>query len=160
MIYILAAIASGVSIVIARIINSNLACEIGTFEGTFYNYIVGLLFSIIFLFISSESFNLSYKILGSIPYWTFLGGLIGVIVVAASNIVTPKISSFYLTLITFIGQLFTGMIIDYYNLNLISKGKIIGGLLVVAGLTYNLFIDEVKLKSNGVCLQSQDKSTP
>jgi transporter family-2 protein len=144
MLYIGAAIASGVTIVIARIINSNLACRIGTFEGTFYNYIVGLAFSTMFLFISKESFTLSSKLFQSIPYWTFLGGLIGIIVVAGSNIITPKISSFYLTLIIFIGQLFTGIIIDYYNLNLISKGKIIGGLLVVAGLTYNLVIDEVK----------------
>lgn len=145
MMYILAAIAAGVSIVVARIINSNLANKIGIFEGTFLNYVIGLLFSIIFFFFSSDTFNLSSKILGTIPFWTFLGGLVGVIVVAASNVVTPKISAFYLTLIIFVGQLFTGMIIDYYNLNLISKGKIIGGLLVVAGLVYNLIIDKKQL---------------
>lgn len=145
MLYILAAIAAGVSIVVARIINSNLANKIGIFEGTFLNYVIGLLFSIIFLFFSSETFNLSSKILGTIPFWTFLGGLVGVIVVAASNLVTPKISAFYLTLIIFVGQLFTGMIIDYWNLTLISKGKIIGGLLVVAGLSYNLIIDKKQL---------------
>ena len=140
MMYILAAIAAGVSIVVARIINSNLANKIGIFEGTFLNYVIGLFFSIIFFFFSSDTFNLSSKILGTIPFWTFLGGLVGVIVVAASNLVTPKISAFYLTLIIFVGQLFTGMVIDYFNLNLISKGKIIGGLLVVAGLSYNLII--------------------
>jgi bacterial/archaeal transporter family-2 protein len=145
MIYILAALAAGVSIVLARIINSNLANKIGTFEGTFLNYVIGLLFSIIFFFFSSETFNLSSKTLGTIPFWTFLGGLVGVIVVAASNLVTPKISSFYLTLIIFVGQLFTGMIIDYLNLNLISNGKIIGGLLVISGLAYNLIVDKKQL---------------
>lgn len=145
MIYILAALAAGVSIVLARIINSNLANKVGIFEGTFLNYVIGLLFSIIFFFFSSETFNLSSKPLGTIPFWTFLGGLVGVIVVAASNVVTPKISAFYLTLIIFVGQLFTGMIIDYLNLNLISNGKIIGGLLVILGLAYNLIVDKKQL---------------
>lgn len=77
MIYILAALAAGVSIVLARIINSNLANKIGIFEGTFLNYVIGLFFSIIFFFFSSETFNLSSKTLGTIPFWIFLGGLVG-----------------------------------------------------------------------------------
>ncbi len=148
MIYALFAIGAGVSIVISRIINSNLADKIGVFQGTFFNYVTGLLFSGMFLFLSIETFNISSQILITVPFWAYLGGLVGVAVVAMSNIVTPKVSTFYLTLIIFIGQLLAGIIIDYYTLSLISKGKIIGGLLVVAGLTYNLAIDKKQLDEN------------
>lgn len=145
MIYALFAIGAGVSIVISRIINSNLADKIGVFQGTFFNYVTGLLFSGMFLFLSTETFNISSQILITVPFWAYLGGLVGVAVVAMSNIVTPKVSTFYLTLIIFIGQLLAGIIIDYYTLSLISMGKVIGGLLVVAGLTYNLTIDKKQL---------------
>jgi transporter family-2 protein len=80
-------------------------------------------------------------LLGTVPIWAYFGGLLGVAVVAISNLVTPKISAFYMSLIIFVGQLFTGIIIDYFALGLISMGKGIGGLLVAAGLIFNLYLD-------------------
>jgi len=139
---ILASIAAGTTIVLGRNINSSLANRIGLLEGTFFNYIVGLFFSLIFLLISNDYLKLSTNLLKSVPIWAFLGGFLGVIVVSISNLVTPKISAFYLTLILFVGQLFTGIIIDYFSQGLISVGKIIGGLLVFLGLYYNLTIDK------------------
>jgi transporter family-2 protein len=138
---IIVAIAAGASIVVSRNINSILAEKKGLLASTFFNYLTGLSLSIIFLLISSESVKQSYNLLGTVPLWAFLGGLLGVAVVAISNLVTPKISAFYMSLIIFVGQLFTGIIIDYFALGLISAGKVIGGLLVVAGLIYNLNID-------------------
>lgn len=138
---IIVAIAAGASIVISRNINSILAEKKGLLTSTFFNYLTGVSLSIIFLLISSESIKQSYSLLGTVPLWAYLGGLLGVAVVAISNLVTPKISAFYMSLIIFVGQLFTGIIIDYFALGLISAGKIIGGLLVVAGLIYNLNID-------------------
>lgn len=35
-----------------------------------------------------------------------------------------------------------GIIIDYFTGSLISKGKIIGGFLIIAGLTYNFNVDK------------------
>lgn len=139
---VIIAIAAGITNVIARNINSILANKIGLLCGTFFNYITGLILSTIFLLLSGEFLKLSSVSLKSVPFWAYLGGLVGVIVVALSNLVVVKISAFYLTLIMFIGQLFTGMLIDYFTLGLISTGKIIGGLLVVSGLTYNMIIDK------------------
>ncbi|MNF00803.1 hypothetical protein D3C80_1996900 [compost metagenome] len=42
----------------------------------------------------------------------------------------------------FIGQLFSGMAVDYFKDGLLSKGKLIGGILILIGLTYNLFVDK------------------
>lgn len=142
MIYIIISILAGVTIVIGRTINSNLAERIGIFQGTFFNYVVGLLFSIIFLIFSKETFPSTFNNFSSIPFLAYLGGLLGVITIVISNYMTPRISSFYLTLFIFIGQLFMGVIIDFITIGTISIGKAIGGILVLIGLTYNLIVDK------------------
>ncbi len=140
----LLSILAGVSIVLARIINANLAKVIGLFQGAFYNYIVGLFVSLLLLFLRKESLNITDATFDSIPRWAYLGGFIGVLVVVLSSFLTHKISVFYLTLLIFIGQLFVGTIIDYFTFNQLSIGKIIGGILVLSGLTYNLVLDQKK----------------
>ena len=140
--YLLISVMAGVTIVVGRIVNSTLAEKIGTFQGTLINYIVGLSFSILFLFLSNEKTTISYANINAIPLWAYLGGLLGVIVIILSNYLTPKISSFYFTLLIFIGQLFIGIIIDYFAFHDLSIGKLIGGLFVLIGLTYNLWIDK------------------
>ena len=142
LIYLVISTIAGVTVVIGRIINSNLATKIGTFQGTFINYIVGLSVSFLFLFLSNEKTTISFTNMKGIPLWAYLGGLAGVIIIVLSNYLTPKISSFYFTLLVFIGQLFIGIIIDYFTFHDLSIGKLIGGLFVLIGLTYNLWIDK------------------
>ncbi|QNG58508.1 DMT family transporter [Bacillus sp. PAMC26568] len=139
-VYLIISILAGVSIVIARIINSNLAEKIGLLEGTLINFVTGLLLSCIFLFFSSEAITFSSAWL-DVPVWAYLGGAAGVIVILLSSFLTPKVSAFYLTLFIFIGQLFAGIVIDFITLGELSMGKIIGGLLVLFGLVFNLTID-------------------
>lgn len=155
MLYILVSVLAGVTIVVSRTINSNLASRIGIFQGTFFNYVVGLFFSIIFMLFSSEHLNNIATKLHSIPLWAYLGGLAGVSTIVLSNYIIPKISAFYLTLLIFIGQLFMGIIIDYFSSNTISIGKILGGLLVLAGLAYNLMLD----KKRELQISLEDKIT-
>jgi bacterial/archaeal transporter family-2 protein len=144
MVYIFISLLAGVSIVLARTINSNLAMKIGIFQGTFFNYVIGLFFSILFLLFSNEKHNIINIKWHNIPLWAYLGGLAGVLVVLFSNYITHKISAFYLTLLIFIGQLFAGIIIDFFTQNILSIGKVIGGALVLIGLTYNLAVDKSK----------------
>ena len=141
-IYFLIAILAGVSVVVARIINSNLAIEIGLFQGTFYNYLTGFLFSLLILLFSQEMTGFSKINWESIPYWAYLGGLVSIFVIVLSSYVTPKISVFYQTLFVFVGQLFIGILADYIIDNHLSIGKLIGGILVLAGLSYNLLVDQ------------------
>ena len=139
--YIIIALLSGVSIVVSRIINANLAERIGLFQSTFYNFLTGLMFStIIFLFIN-ENYDLSSLSNFTIPFYAYFGGLIGVFSITLSNYTAPKISAFYMTLLIFIGQIVTGIIIDYFLLNELSVGKIVGSIFVTIGLSYNLYID-------------------
>ncbi len=144
LLFICLSVMAGISVVVARIINFRLANEIGIVQGTFYNYVVGLFFSLTFMFLSGEFLNIPNVQFGSLPLWAYIGGMCGVIVVMLSSYITPKVSSFYLTLLIFIGQLFVGIIIDFFTAGHLSTGKIIGGLFVLAGLTYNLVVDRKK----------------
>ena len=59
MLYILLAILSGVSVVLSRIVNFKLAEEIGTFQGTFFNYLTGFITSLIFFFLTKDYININ-----------------------------------------------------------------------------------------------------
>jgi transporter family-2 protein len=139
MFYIIISVVSGAIVVISRILNTRLSEKVGLLESSFFNYLTGLLSSLILFEIIHDKFNSSQ--LSSIPFWAYLGGALGIIIVILSSVVTPKMSSFYITLIIFIGQLFSGIIIDCFTLDTIPYAKIIGGLLVVLGLGFNLYID-------------------
>ncbi len=139
--YIIIAMMAGVTIVVSRIVNAKLSERIGLFESTFYNFLTGLIFSMIILLFAKENFNISSLTSFTIPFYAYIGGLIGVFSITLSNYTAPKISVFYMTLLIFIGQIATGIVIDYFALNELSPGKIIGSILVAAGLSYNLFID-------------------
>ena len=142
MLYILIAILSGVTIVISRIVNANLADKMGLFQSTFYNFLTGLLFSSLILFFANENFDLQAITSTSVPFYAYIGGIIGIFSISLSNYVAPKISAFYMTLLIFIGQIGIGIFIDYLASNEVSIGKIIGGILVAIGLSYNLSIDK------------------
>jgi transporter family-2 protein len=138
---IISAFAAGITIVISRILNANLAQKIGLIQGTVFNYITGLsLATVIFLVLGNKS-HMTSEVFQNIPIWAFFGGLVGILVVSLSSFMTHKISTFYLTLFIFIGQLVCGMLIDHFRGLDISLGKIVGGTLVLTGLIFNLVLD-------------------
>ena len=139
MFFILISIASGAIVVISRILNTRLSEKVGLMNSSFFNYFTGLLSALILFALVKDKVTLSQFY--NIPFWAYLGGVFGIAVVILSSVVTPKMSTFYITLIIFIGQLFTGIIIDCITTKTIPFAKIIGGLLVVAGLAYNLHVD-------------------
>jgi len=141
---ILAFLCGGITIV-SMIINARLAQEIGTLQGGFINYTVGLLVTVLVIFIIMFTGNFTTGNLSGIPFYAFLGGFVGVMVVIASNIVIPKIPAIYTTILIFIGQIFTGIILDYFRLGSISIGKIVGGLLIIVGMLYNSYLDKKSL---------------
>lgn len=145
MLYIILAVLGGCITIVSMIINSHLAKKIGVFQGTLINYIVGLLSTILLIAIVRTSLSFSFDSFSKIPFWAFLGGIVGVTVVASSNIIIPKIPIIYTSLLIFVGQLFTGILIDYLRIGFVSKGKIIGGILILLGLIYNSNVDKKEL---------------
>lgn len=137
---------AGVTVVVSRTTNAKLAEETSLFKSTFYNYVTGLIGSIILLFIANffiaPQFLNSPLLLGWDKWWIYLGGALGVFGVSISNIVVTKISSFYITLLMFIGQVFTGIILDIIISKTFSLGNLLGGIFVTVGLILNLWFDK------------------
>lgn len=142
MLFIILSILSGVTCVLSRVINFALSEKIGAYQSTFFNFLTGLLGSVVIFIVSNETFHFFDVTAYSGAWWIYTGGLVGVIGVTLQNVLSGKISSFYLTLFLFIGQLFAGMIIDYFAKNATSPFQFIGGVLVLIGLSYNLWIDK------------------
>jgi len=138
---VILAFVSGATIVISRTLNAKLADTTSTNISTFYNYIVGLVISIpVFLILGSNEISLMEFTLS--PNWyIYLGGVLGVCVVLLGNITVMKISAFYLTLLIFIGQVFSGVLIDIVISQELSPRNLIGGVLVTLGLSINLILD-------------------
>lgn len=147
MIYVLFAILCGVTNVLSRSVNFVLSDKIGMYQSTFFNYVFGLAGSILILLISGETFKLFSASSYNAPWYIYAGGLLGVAVVTLLSFLSSKVSSFYFTLLLFVGQLFTGIIIDGLSTGKISIYQVVGGLLVVIGLSYNLYIDKVNSKT-------------
>ncbi|WP_294152759.1 DMT family transporter [uncultured Clostridium sp.] len=139
MIYILLSILTGVIIVVSRILNTRLSHEIGLIESSYFNYLTGAVTSIVLFLIMDEHFN--FVSLKDVPLYGYLGGVLGVIIVILNSVVSPKLSAFYVTLLIFVGQLFTGILIDWLIAGTLPLTKILGGIIVVIGLSFNLLVD-------------------
>lgn len=150
MLYIFLAFISGFLVIISMIINSHLAKKIGVFQGTFINFTMGVLFTTIILLFSGDLFATTFASLVDIPFWAFLGGVIGVAIVSISNVIVPKIPVIYTTLLVFAGQLIASISLDYLYGSSISKGKLIGGAFIIAGLVYNFTVDKKYITKNRV----------
>ena len=146
MIAIICAIASGMTIVLSRSINGYLEKKIGPYQSTFFNYFTGLLTSSILLFFTLlPAFkNISFT---KIDLIMLVGGIIGVFNVLILNIVVSKVTPIKLTLITFISQLLSGMILDYYIYHVFTLNKLIGCIIVIIGLIIYQSAD-IKVISN------------
>lgn len=139
MFYILISVIAGAIVVVSRILNTKLSEKVGLIESSFFNYFTGVLASLVLFIIFKENF--SSNNFSNIPFYAYFGGILGIGIVILNSVITPKMSSFYATLIIFVGQLFTGILLDCLTLNSVSITKIFGGVLVVIGLTYNLYVD-------------------
>lgn len=137
MIMMILAIIAGVLTTLSMVINSSLAKKIGVIQGVLVNFIVGLTFSAIVLFAVGSKNQISISEIRNMPTYVFLGGLVGVAIVYASNIVIPKIPVVYTTILLFIGQIVSGIAIDFFLLGEISIAKVIGAIVIALGIIYN-----------------------
>lgn len=133
MIYLIVALIAGAITIVSNTINASLGKTVGTFVGVFFNYISGLLLVVILLIVTTPTLTIT----GTIPFYAYLGGIVGVSVVALSNFVIPKIPISLVTILIFIGQIFTGFLIDFFLYNDLSMFKILGGVVVAIGVYYS-----------------------
>lgn len=132
---------AGINIVVSRTFNAKLAEQTSVSTGTFYNYLVGLLIAVPVCFILGRSEAAFAGFAFSPRIYIYLGGMVGVCVVILSNITVTKVSAFYLSLFLFIGQVFSGILVDVILSQSFSVRNMAGGFLVALGLCINLLLD-------------------
>ena len=138
--YIILSLLAGVSIVINMIIGGKVSQREGMINGVYINYLGAAVTSLILSAVMIR-FTPDYSSLRGIPLPYFLGGFIGVLTTYLANLVVSKLPAVYIVLLRFIGQILTSAIIDYVYFEVLSPGKIIGGILFIIGLIINVKID-------------------
>ena len=140
---VLLSFGAGISIVVSRTLNARLSAISNVRVGTFFNYLVGLTGAVLVFAILGG--NESTPALTMSPSWyIYLGGVIGVGVILLGNITVVKVSAFYLTLLIFVGQVFSGVLVDALIFQETSVRNMLGGGLVTVGLTVDLLLEKYK----------------
>ena len=141
---IIFSISAGCITVVTRTINARLSGHIGAMPGSFINHLVGLPFTLTLALLIPSNDISAIAQRPSPHVWIYLGGLLGVLVTYVLNITVPNISSFSLTLLAFVGQVFIGIVIDLIRKNDFSPVTFYGGIIVAAGIALNMIIEYVQ----------------
>ena len=130
---------SGWSMVLARMANASLAKSSGVGYSTLMNYVTGLTGSLLLFALVGFPKLTSFPAPGlSIVY--YLGGALGALGIFLCNVVTPRLPVLQMSLIVFVGQIFSGMLIDLLA-GRFAVGTLVGGLLVAVGMVINANAD-------------------
>lgn len=131
-------LSSGITVVLSRTVNSRLATETSPLVGSFINHLVGLPICIVLALFLQKSVLL---MVADTKPWMYLGGALGVVTVLLFNITVPRVSAFHLTLLSFVGQIFTGIALDLALGLRCSTSTFAGGLIIAAGLLANMMLE-------------------
>ena len=136
---VLLSIGGGITVVLSRTVNARLSEKTGALGGSLINHLVGLPITILFalLFVPRSQM----LVVNPTPLWAYFGGMLGVTTVLLFNIVVPKISALNLSILSFIGQLFTGILLDVLAGNDFSNATFTGGIIISIGMLLNFILD-------------------
>ncbi|MGD1819073.1 MAG: DMT family transporter [Pleomorphochaeta sp.] len=125
------ALANGFLVVLSRILNATLGKEISAIGASVWNHFTGtILMGIIFLFMKNHTI-----IFQNIPFFAFLGGVIGAVYVTISNFIIPKIGAAKATILMIAGQICIATLIDYLKNELHNPlSTILGIILIIFGV--------------------------
>ena len=137
---------AGVTVLVSRLINARQAAHSGLLGSTLINYAVGLTGSLLLLLFTGGGQSVSFAISG--PFYIYLGGVMGGVIVLISSFCVGKIPSFYMTLALFLGQVLAGVLLDMVLAQAFPVNSLIGGLFVLGGLSVNLTLDRAYEKKN------------
>lgn len=128
------AITNGLIIVTSRVFNAKVGEYVSGAGASFWNHLTGFLFLIIILPMTT---NLGQIQLSGLPFYIFLGGLIGAGYVAINSFLFPKVGTTKATVLIIAGQIFLGTMIDFWNgkinnfaITLVGIGLIVIGMWI------------------------------
>ncbi len=134
--------ATGAVLVIQRSVNGKLSSKTSLATSTIFTYIIGLLCGTIMLLIFGQGEPMMTGTPLPSGIWIYTGGAFGAVTVFLSTVCVKKISSYSLSVLMFIGQVFTGVAIDSMILGSVSVINLVGGAIVSAGLCVDLALNK------------------
>jgi len=137
---------AGVITVISRTLNAKLADNTSIRVSTFFNYAVGLTIASAVCLALGRNEPVFSELAVSPDFYLYVGGTLGVCMILISNMIVTKVPAFYLSLLLFIGQVFTGIIIDVIIMQSFSIPILVGGVLVTAGLFTDIIFNRKTIK--------------
>lgn len=139
---VLYAIISGVTVVLSRSVNTQLSKKIGAMQGALVNHVVGLIVSILIIFfvnVETVPFTLNNPLM-------YFGGVLGVIIVYLSNVIVPKVSSFNLTVLSFVGQVLMGLMLDVILTQSYSIPSLKAAFIIATGIFLTILTERITTK--------------
>jgi bacterial/archaeal transporter family-2 protein len=109
----LLAVIGGMTIAVQGQINGGLGKKVGVIEGAFISFAVGTL-GLLFILLFFGKGNIS--MIGSVPKWQLVGGLLGAFFVIVQVLVVPKIGVSTTLIAVIVGQMILGAVIDHFGL--------------------------------------------
>lgn len=106
---------SGVTMAFQGTLNSVLSKVIGLLEATFVVHLVGLLFVSLLLFVFKLGEG-KLSLISQAPLYTYLGGILGVIITYGVIRSIPKVGVAPATTAIILGQVLTASLIDHFGL--------------------------------------------
>jgi transporter family-2 protein len=135
---VLVALASGVLPGLTFILNSELGRRKGIMRSTRTNYLVGLATTLLIVAaVRPAAAEAVHAVVTAGPFLALGGGLMGVAVVSAMNLIFPRMPAFSATLLLFSGQALTGVLIDIAAEGAFDVRKLVGTFVLLAGLSIN-----------------------
>lgn len=144
LLYAFLAVVAGMLTTWQMAFNSHFAYVKGPFFSALMNVVSGLcgVTVILLLKIPQGSFK-AFTALPSVPlYGVVAGGMLGVIIVVASNIVLPKIPVVYSQLLMCSGQLISSVVFDKFTLGSVNPRMLFGALIVLIGSCISILFDK------------------
>lgn len=134
---LLIAAVSGMTMALQGTLNTSLSKVIGIMETTFVVHLVGLVFVSLLLFVFKTG-QLRPDLFGQVPLYSYLGGILGVIIVYMVMKSIPKVGVAPATTAIILGQVFTAGVIDHLGLFGMEKMpfnwcRVCGTLLMAGG---------------------------
>ena len=124
------------SVPISKMINYRCTKYLGTNNGSLVNYVVASVLSLILLLVSSR-FSVDLYAFKQAPWWLYLGGAFGIVAFIISMITLSHLKVMESTILLLVGQLTAGILFDAFVFQNISVKKLLGILLVAAGIIWD-----------------------
>lgn len=136
--YMAGAILVGMMISSQPALNAMLSRAVGgPYAATVISIFVALVFGLVFLAIAGGA-NYTRAALASVPWWVYLGGVVGAVFVASGPVIAPVIGALLFFVCIVAGQLIGAAIADHFGafgleVRKISLQRAIGLALVLVG---------------------------